>query len=363
MAPRSSRSIWLCAVFLAVPALALTQEPSAISLVPAADWRLAKTQVLGLDAVRERGGDPAIEREYGVKSLESRMYQLGEKVAEALIEETADASSAYGLLTFYRTEAMTSQKSMPLTVSAPGGCLMARGRYFIRITRSGGASSQLSDDEFRALLILVGGTRPPTEPQASLPTALPVTGLVPGSQKYIVGPEAARRTFTAFPTDLIGFSQGAEVQAATYMFGKERLTLMAIAYPTPQIARVRLGAMEHFLGINQGHGAGSLYGKRQGSFVFLVLGATSAASAGRLMDQFNVSQSVSWDKRYPGDESIWVQLAKLVLANLALVGILVALAILSGGLIFVSRRIAAKWFPSSRWGHPEEGTIIRLGLS
>jgi hypothetical protein len=212
-------------------------------------------------------------------------------------------------------------------------------------------------------MFLVGGTRTPFDPQASLPAALPSAGLLPGSEKYLLGPEATRRTLAAFPVDLIGFSQGAEVEAAAYASEKNRATLIAISYPTPQIARVRFGAMEKFLAINHDQGARSLYGKRQGSFVFLVSDAASAASATSLIDRFKVSRSLSWDQKPPSKESIGVQLAKLVLANLALVGILVCFAVAGGVLVFFSRRLAAKWFPSSAWGHPETELIIRLNLS
>ena len=81
------------------------------------------------------------------------------------------------------------------------------------------------------------------------------------------------------------------------------------------------------------------------------------------MDPFKVEQSFSWNQRYPGEESIGKQLAKLILANMALVGILISLAILGGFLVFLTRQIAAKWFPGSSWGHPDEGVIIRLNLS
>ncbi len=332
-------------------------------LVPAASWRLVNSQALDLNRVRQWSGDPVIEREYGVKSVEVRACRLDDTVAEVIEEQASDVTAAYGLLTFYQTEMMTPEKGMELTLSGPDGALMARGRFFIRVPRPRAPGSQLTDDNFRALLIFVGGTRPSSDALASLPAALPEAGLVPGSEKYVLGPEAARRVLPTFRTDLIGFSQGAEVHAGAYLSGKGRATVLAVTYPTPQIARVRFGAMERFLGINQDHGLGSIYGRRRGSFVFLVLNGDSPALATRLMDQFKVSQSVTLNERYPGDESVWVQMAKLVLANLALVGILVGLAILGGVLIFLFRRLAAMWFPHSSWANPSEGTIIRLHLS
>lgn len=363
MLPALAKRLWLCFALLTALPIVRAQKPSVIPLVPAANWRLASSQRLDLDAVRKWDGDPAIEREYGVKSLEHRTYQLDNKLAEAIVEEASDASSAYGLLTYYQKETMVPEKGMQLTMSGPDGALLARGRIFFRVLRPTG--SQISDTDFSALLIVMGGTRPSAEAMANLPGALPATGLVPGSEKYLLGLEAARRVLPSFRTDLIGFAQGAEAEVATYVSGRDgktRATVVAITYPTPQIARVRYGAMEEFLGINQTRGSEPLYGKRRGSFVFLVLNADSPATATKLLDELKVSEHVSWNERYPGDKSIALQLVRLILANLLFVFISVGFSVLGGILIVLFRTLARKWFPESVWGHPEDDVIITLKL-
>lgn len=225
--------------------VASAQRPTVIPLVPAANWHLVSSEPMGLEAIRQYGGDPAIEREYGVRMLVLRKYHLGSKQAEVLLEEALDPTAAYGLFTFYRTEALRPVQGMEMTLIGLSGAAMARGRFFIRASTIAG--SQTSEDELRALLIFIGGTRPNREDAGSLPVPLPETGLLPGSEKYLLGLETARRTLPAFRTDLIGFDQGAEVQVGTYTVGRDRPTLVAINYPTPQIARVRYGAMESLL--------------------------------------------------------------------------------------------------------------------
>jgi len=220
---------------IAVPPLNCAQNVSVIPLVPAANWRLIATQGLGLDEIKSYGGDPAIEHEYGVKSLEVRTYQLDGTRAEVVLETAADVSAAYGLLTYYQNESMHPEKGIQLAMTGPQDSLMARGRSFIRFLRP--KNSQISENDFRALLILVGGTRPTTDSLANLPPALPPSGLIPGSGKYIIGPETARRVLPDFPTDLIGFNQGAEVQVGEYLLGNSRSTIMQVRYPTAQIAR------------------------------------------------------------------------------------------------------------------------------
>ena len=109
---------------------------------------------LPLSALSKYGGDLAVEREYGVKVLELRTYQLGKMRTEVVVERTPDATSAYGLLTFYQTPAMTPGKDIQLAAGDANETIMARGDNFIRFLRSKDAS--LSESEYQALLIFVG---------------------------------------------------------------------------------------------------------------------------------------------------------------------------------------------------------------
>src|SRR2546426_3972931 len=368
-------------LFIVVPA-ASAQDSTVIPLIPAANWRLVGSQNLDVSAVSRWGGDPAIEREYGVKSIQYRMYQLADKLASAVevagvvLEEASDPSAAYGLLTYYQTERMSPAKGLELTVTSPEGALMARGSVFIRFGRVAGVRP--SEDALRAILILVGGARPSASAMAALPPPLPAAGLVPGSTKYLLGPEAARHVLPSFGTDLIGFEQGAEVEVARYQVGSITanprasskakpfltlvVTLVAITYPTPQIARERFGIMGKTLELNRGRGPQSLYGKRGGSFVFLAMNANSEATATRLLDQFNVSEQVVRNERYPGNKPVALQMLELILVNLLLVFILVSTAILGGILIALSKRAARKWLPDWEWGSPEGERLTTLNL-
>ena len=255
----------------AAPPLSCAQNVSIIPLVPAGNWQLAATHNLGVDEIKNYGGDPAVEREFGVKSLEVRTYGLDRIPAEVVLESAADVSSAYGLFTYYQNESMHPEKAIQLAMTGPEVSLMARGRTFMRFFRP--KDSRLSEDEFRGLLILVGGTRPASYSLANLPPPLPFSGLIPGSEKYIIGPEVARRVLPNFRTDLLGFNQGAEIQVGEYLVGSSQSTMMEVSYPTPQIARLRFGAMSDLLGLNQDRGANTLYARREGSFIFLALKA------------------------------------------------------------------------------------------
>jgi hypothetical protein len=195
-----------------------------------------------------------------------------------------------------------------------------------------------------------------------LPPPLPSSGLIFGTEKYIVGLDVARQVLPNFRTDLLGFNQGAEVQVGKYLVGNSRSTMMEVSYPTPQIARLRFGAMSDLLGLNQDRGANTLYARREGSFVFLVFSAKDKADATKLLDQFKVTEQVSWDQKYPGNKTIGQQLFALIAGNLVLSLLLAGAGIIGGVLIVLSQRVAAKFFPRWQWGHPEQDRLIRLNL-
>jgi hypothetical protein len=361
MARKFSKHAWLVAVLTALPLHCSAQEkPMLIPLVPAADWRQVDSQPLPLRAVSKYHGDPAVEQEYGVKALELRTYQLGKTPTQVVVERAPDAISAYGLLTFYQTPTMTPEKGLELAVGDPDQTLMARGNNFIRFLR--GKDSTCSESDYQALLIFVGGSKPSRSAISSLPSSMPPKGLVPRSEKYILGLEVAKRVLPSFRTDLIGFEQGAQVQLGQYQTGKGTSTLLAIGYPTPQIARVRFGALSNFLGMNRDHGEDSVYGRRYRSYVFVVLNAGNAGTASALMDQFQITESVSWDQPPSPERSFTLQLVHMIFAILLLTVFLIGACVVAGVLFFLSRRFAAKFFPDSQWGHPDDDQLIRLNL-
>src|ERR1039458_123546 len=118
MAQRLSKVAWLLAVLTAIPFLCLAQQKSMVMpLVPAANWRRLDSVPLPISTVSNYGGDPAVEHEYGVKTMELRTYEVHKLLLKVLVEPAVDATSAYGLLSFYRTESMTAVKGVDLAYS------------------------------------------------------------------------------------------------------------------------------------------------------------------------------------------------------------------------------------------------------
>jgi len=360
MVRRFAKHAGLMAVLTAVCSLSSArQKPFIPPQVPAADWRQVDSQSLPLSAVGKYGGDLAVDQEYGAKDLELRTYRLGKTPVQVVVEQAADAVSAYGLLTFYEAPEMTPEKEIQLASGDGKQTLMARGDKFIRFLRG---DASLPQSDFHALLLFVGGSKPSAAIMKSLPTPMPQLGLITGSEKYLLGLEAAKRVLPNFRTDLLGFDQGAEVQLGQYQTGKGPSTLMSISYPNPQIARIRFKALSSFLELNQHQGENSDYGRRGGSYVFLVLNAANQEIAAGLMNRFQVTEGVSWDQPPITERSFTLQLVHMFLAIFLLTAILLGGCVVAGVLFFLSRRFAARFFPESQWGRTDEDQLIRLNL-
>ena len=96
--------------------------------------------------------------------------------------------------------------------------------------------------------------------------------------------------------------------------------------------------------------------------MFLALNAGSKSAATKVLDEFAVSEQVSWDQRYPGRKSVVLQMLELILANLLLLFLLASFAIFGGISIVLSKRLARKWLPDWEWGSEEGKSLITLNL-
>jgi hypothetical protein len=296
-----------------------------------------------------------------VKRLELRTYEVGKTRTQVVVEQAPDVPSAYGLLTFYQTPAMMPEKDIQLAVGDANITLMARGRNFLRFLR--GKDLPPSKSDYHALLIFVGGSNPSPTTLKDLPSPLPPEGLIPGSEKYFWGLEAAKRVLPSFRTDLIGFEQSAQAHLGQYQTAKGSSTLLLISYPNPQIAQIRFKALTSLLALNQDQGENTVYGRRQGSYIFLALNAGNPGTASTVMDLFQVTRGVSWDEHYPQSKrSFTLQLVNMILSIFVLTAFLVGGCVIAGVLFYFSRRVAAKLFPDALWGRPDEDQLIRLNL-
>ncbi len=306
---------WLYAAAPARPA-----KNPVVELVPPG-WQAGKMERLPVDAVRRWGGDPAIEREYGVRFLEYQIFSQADQTAEVVAERATDATNAYGLFTYYRSGDMKPEAGTRYAVSGPEGGLLFRGQLFIR------------------------------------------ADLVPGSEKYLAGEEGVRRILPSIPPDLLGFNFGAEVQTGDYAAGQSHSRVVVITYPTPQIAHSQYVQMQKGLDLNQPGSAKQALGKQEGSFVVLVLYSGSRVAASRWMELFNRRIGLSWDRPYPGDKPPLLQMLNFIVLNIIFVFYLCGWSVFAGVIFYLSKQAARKWFPQTDFGQPDEARFITLKLS
>ena len=360
-------SVWSVGLAILIsPCRAAAQDSSVIHLIPAERWKLSNVQNSDVNQVGQWGGDPAIETEYGVKSVTERTYRFDDTddTVQAIFEETADATSAYGLFTYYRTQDMKPDSGVPLSASGAHVTLMARGPFFIRILGPG--TGVYRESGFRALLTMVGGRYSAAELSENLGTFLPMRGLIPGSAKYLLGPNAAGHVVPSFPAELIGFKEGAEAEVGTYVESagsKGTITLLVINYPTPQMARAQFEIIDRALGVDQNREHGAIRSRLRGPFVLVVVNAPSKLSATRFLDEFSVAKQFSRDARYPGQKSFAGQVVELLIANAILILVVIGFSIVGGFAVFLLKRLTRKWFPQWAFVEGEEAGITTLKLS
>lgn len=340
-------------------AAAPAQKSVVIPLLPAPAWKIQSSSSLSLQQLSQFGDQVPVDKELGVTSGSERVYSMRNFRTSVIFAKAADPSSAYALYTLYRSEGMKPVKGIDLAVADGKFALMTRGDYFIRAI----LGPAVPDQVLRSLLISIGGARLSVENADSLPTRLPGHGLVPGTEKYVLGPAALKFAFPSFPARLIGFADGVEAKAGTYVDGGARMILLEISYPTPQLAEARYQQLDNALRLNQDVGPGSTYGRRDGSFALLVLNAKSHQAAGQFLNRFRITQVVSSVPAYPRKENIVLEVVQLFVANGELIGLIIVFSILGGIVIYLAKRLIMKAFPKSTWIRADDDIVIRLKLS
>ena len=96
--------------------------------------------------------------------------------------------------------------------------------------------------------------------------------------------------------DVVGFSQGAEVQLGLYGSNNKLAQLILISYPTPQIARARFTDFQKVFSLNEGGKSDSYIGRRISSYIFLGKGASSKWVVEKVAKQLENSQQVTWNE-------------------------------------------------------------------
>jgi hypothetical protein len=348
--------------------LAAARPAAAQSILPSsfAGWSASGPAVSGpatATSVSETqwSPDPAILREYSLKSMETRAYAQGKQGALLTLYRFRDPSSAYGAYTFLRNDSLSPIEVGSFGCASGERALVVVGDFLIDVFMA--KPARPSDADLKQLAASLDKVADHT-PFPSIGEHLPEQGLVRRSEHYVLGPRALAQYVPIGTDDWVGFDHSAETIVARYRFaGKDEMLLIA-SYPTQQIAAAKFASMlKRFAFDPPGtvpQGQTVLFGKRSSSLIAVVIGAPSREAANKLLDEVAYESQVTWNepKTTITDPSIGSIVIGAFLGTGAIMLIAVAVGLGFGGL-----RVVLKIFlPNRVFDREKQIEILQLGI-
>jgi len=345
---------WLLIIALAGIGFAQPKNPAGPLPASFSGWRLESKSVKTTpDPAVADPTDAAILKEYGFTDLETGTYTRGGRTMQIKAARFNDATGAFGAFTYYVQPQMQVEKIGDSGVSSNSRILFFKGNVLMDVSVE--HLSAMSGADLRALAEAL--PRPKNE-IGKLPTLtanLPAQSLERNTSRYIIGPEALARLGVPLTAQLIDFSKSPEVAMGKYRTSQGEATVTLVSYPTPQIARERMDAMQ-----SATLSGGPFYFRRSGPYVVAVNGNIPGDEAQSLLASVNYDADVTLlqpTKPRPQEDRAGFIFALVMLCVIAV------LAALVFGFVFGGIRILAnRLFPNRFFSRPESVEIIRLNL-
>jgi hypothetical protein len=358
-AVRMRRRFPWVALFLltAVPAAAQDLLPTEF-----AGWRAGEVQRARPEAFDQIApADAIFLREYRALAAERRNYTKDAASINVTLYRMRDPSAAYGAFTFFRTEEMAAADVTPYAASSRGRALAVVGNLLVDVT---GKDVKTFTGDWKALVDALA-PRADTSPFPPYSRYLPTEGLVRNSERYLIGPNALNRLIPLGYGDWIGFSDGAEVQMARYRRQGQDLTLLLVAYPTPQMAAGKLAEFGRWFNLNaERKGATSqpvLFAQRKSSLVAIVAETKSREVAEALLKGVQYETQLTWNE--PGRSATERGMAEYLVETFVGIGLLMVFAAVVG-IGYGGIRVIIKYLlPGKVFDRAHSVEIIQLGLS
>ena len=141
----------------------------------------------------------------------------------------------------------------------------------------------------------------------TLPGFLPKDGLIPNSERYVVGPVSLDRVAHDIPPSAAGFRYGAEAQSGKYRTSKGEVTMLIFSYPTPTMARERFDEFQKLPGV---------FAKRSQSLVAVIPDSPDPDTAERLLAKFRYEGNVTLNEKVPQDFNKAVAITALAVGKI-----------------------------------------------
>lgn len=381
---KGKRAIFVLALLVAGTLGGLSSTPLAAQApLPASvgSWAAAGAQIqVSAQQIEQLANDRAnILREYGITSGERRDYGDGSDKATVTLYRMVDPSAAFGAFTFLREPDMALSAPVAAASYAAGKRgheLLVVGNLLMDVV-FGKREMSGADLNTLAQSVRAQADRRPYPPITGF---LPKAGLIPGSERYVLGPLALAQVFpsgAAIRTDWAGFSNSAEAIVGRYRLsgkapnqssGRGRPAegqLLLILYPTQQLAADRYDALSKSFALNvepgQEGGWPAVFGTRSSALIALLAGAESRETAAELLNQVHYSSDVTWNEPTHNitDPPISTIVVGAILDTGAIMLLVVAASIGFGGFRLLAKLVA----PGKIFDRNAEVEILQLGIS
>jgi len=281
--------------------------------------------------------DRPLYEEYGLEASEQAVYVQGEGVTKKQFTATGwrthDSTGAMALFESRRPPGAKPATFAPLSVTTSDGVIFEYGNYVIQFT--GGQPDNADMTHFYNQL-----PKFENSPLPLLATALPKDGLVPNSERYLLGPVSLQRFAPEIPPSTAAFRYGSEAQLGKYNTPKGLMTMVLFDYPTPNMAREQTVDFEKIA---------KAAVKRAGPLVAIVLDPPDPDAAERLLGKITYQAQVTENEKVPVNEI--KGFAGQLISMFILAGIVILLCVVAGlayaGLRIMRRKLSKRDDPDA----------------
>jgi hypothetical protein len=312
-----------------------------------------------------------ILREYGINGGERRDYANGTGQLTITLYRMVDPSAAFGAFTFLRDPDMAPvavNKPVSYSAGGRGRTLLVVGNLVMDVSSAKAPMANGDIGELAGSVARMADRRP----YPLIGYFLPKGGLIPGSERYVLGPQALAQVFPPGAinhAEWAGFGTSAEAIVGRYRLpgqnGPGEALLLVMLYPTQQLAADRYTAINKAFALNgdpnQANGRPHLFGARSSALIALLDGVESPDVAANFLNQIHYSSDVTWDE--PTHELTDPSISTIVVGAIVDTGAIMLLA-LAAGLGFGGLRIFMKLvLPGRVFDRNEDVEILQLGIS
>ncbi len=258
--------------------------------------------------------DQGLYQEYGLDATETAEYSFEKKHFSATAWRMRDSTGAMALFESRRPPGAVASPLSKLAVQTSDGVIFAYGNYVFQLTGDVPAQESLEP-------VYQGLPKLENSPLPALMTELPVDGLVPNSERYILGPVSLERFEPRISPSVAAFHLGTEGQLGSYRTTKGPLTLAIFHYPAPGFAREREQEFQKIPGA---------LARRVGSLVAVTVAPPDADEAERILSKVRYDTNLTLNEKVPVSPENEVKgkvryvINTFIFAGILMVGCLVA---------------------------------------